>query len=168
MSEVERSMAEIRRLLAEIARAHPSLHGSLAKVHQELDRLAHALESGPAVPKKRTGESTLYRVEAVNSREVLGEYRPSASPLRVGRDIYDAVVQSLSQSERPLGVDEALTAIVRAVDTPPAEWQIRVVLRYMLRGDPPFVARNRSRYHPLNNKTFRKAAANWWESGRSV
>ena len=158
---------QIRRELVALRRAHPL---AATAVH-EVERLLTALEHAGLRPtgRSRTGEQTSYRIERPAASRIdlsyacLLESRPGARPLRVPHGEFRSVVDALAQLERPVPFDDLMAAVTKATaGSRPSEWQVRVVLRFLLKATPPILRRSRSRYFPENPQSFSKDADNWW------
>lgn len=153
-------IGEIEGLLSQIEKAHPDQKTTVAAIRHRL----RSLGAKPRPPvRRRTGQETSYTVEGTGGQASLAEHRPSGPPLRVPKRAYDVVVDVLSTAARPLPFDELMSAMRDQTD-PPADWQVRVVLRYLLRADPPVLRRSRSRYQPVTSGKFRTAASKWWKA----
>lgn len=150
---------EIERLLSVIEKAHPDTKTVVAAIREQLRSLTARSRPSP----RRTGEDTTYSVEGSGGQAGLAEYRPSGPPLRVPKSAYDLVVNVLAATERPLPFDEVMLALRDQAD-PPADWQVRVALRYLLRADPAVLRRTRSRYQPITPRTFKGAAERLWRA----
>jgi hypothetical protein len=155
----ENPLATIERLLSGIERSDSRHVAAVA----EIRRLLHdRTQRSRVVPRRRTGDGTKYAVEGRGSQASLSESRPTAQPLRVGKPTFDLVVSVLGSADRPLGFDEIVAAVGTKSDHAPADWQIRVILRFLLRADPEILLRSRSRYHAVTPTKFASASNKWW------
>lgn len=162
----KRAVSALRRL---VSRLKPR-GGEQKRLAEEIQLQLSLLEQELGVSRRpqaatRTGEKTSYSVENVQGQPMLTEFRPRGNPLRVPRRDYDAVVTALAAGDRPLSFEEIVVSA--ATHSPVADWQVRVVLRHLLRSDPPILRRARSRYGPLSPATFRGAAVAWWDTTAS-
>lgn len=164
MTEADRedTIVEIERLLVRIE-TDQRHRATVADIRKLLKRIGSAARRPT---RRRTGEDTKYALEGEGEQASLAEYRQSGQPLRVGKPAYDLLVNTLAAAGRPLAFDEVMTAMANASSDPPADWQARVILRYLLRAKPDLVRRARSRYQPLNPPGLRKAAERWWKAAR--
>lgn len=157
-----KTVEEVRRLLDRIVKRHPDVHDLAVEIAGMLDGLVSAMTKKPA--QRRTGENVEYRVEVVNKRPMLYELRPAGAPLRVSHDLYMALVRVLGPSLRPLSYDEIAEGVEEMTGTKVAEWQGRLLLRFIQRADPPIVVRERSRYRAVDPAKFPAAALKLWRS----
>lgn len=157
--EVNDPIKEIERLLVAVEKAHPDQRPLVAAIREQLRFVTARSRPSP----RRTGEATTYSVEGSGEHAGLAEYRRSGPPLRVPQGAYDLVVSVLAAAERPLPFDELMSALRAEQADPPADWQVRVVLRYLLRAEPALLRRTRSRYQPVTPKSFKGAADRWWK-----
>lgn len=79
----------------------------------------------------------------------------------MSRRIYDGIVDVLERADRALPFDEVMTEAAKGA-FPPAEWQVRVVLRFLMRKPPSIVLRERSRYRAADPQKLRAAANKMW------
>lgn len=155
------TLGRIERLLARIQEADPRHEAVIADIRQLVLALAATPRAVPA--QRRTGEGTSYSVEGAGDTASLAEYRASGQPLRVAKHTYDVIVEVLGSAQRPLPFDEIMVNAAKKSGDAPADWQVRVVLRYLLRAEPPVLRRTRSRYHPVTPPgKFAGAASKWW------
>lgn len=155
----DRVLQEIGRLLGQIERDDPRQRAAVDDIRKLIG------EIGPrskASAPRRTSDTTTYRIAGVGAQASLGEHRPAAQPLRVPRAMFNAIVAILADSDRPVPFDEIMRDAAKA-QQPPAEWQARVVLRFLMRADPEILVRSRSRYQPNDSKHFLKLAEKWWK-----
>lgn len=157
--EVNDPIKEIERLLSAVEKAHPDQKPVLAAIREQLRSVTTRNRPSP----RRTGEATTYSVEGTGGHAGLAEYRSSGPPLRVPKPAYDHVVNVLAAADRPLPFDDLMSALRKGAD-PPADWQVRVVLRYLLRADPAVLRRTRSRYQPITLRAFKAGAERWWKA----
>lgn len=158
-----KTVEDVRRLLDRIVKRHPDVQGIAAEITGLLDGLAAGGAQRPV--QRRTGEGVEYRIETVKKRQMLYEVRPAGAPLRVSHDLYTALVSVLAESEKPLSYDEIAEGIEKTSDMKLAEWQGRLLLRFIQRADPPIVVRERSRYRLVDPATkFTTAAQKLWRS----
>ena len=69
----------------------------------------------------------------------------------------------LAEGAKPLSIDDLLGAVEARVGFRPAEFQVRVALRFWLYRQPPVVLRNRARYSSSSAIEMIAAAQALWE-----
>lgn len=154
---------DIRQLLGEIVRNHPAQKGVVRRIEEHLDDLVRlAGHRRPVRPRR--GKDINYVVEVVNQRPMLAERRSSGQPLRVDQDFYRGVVSVLASAKKPLTFDDIMEGVAPQMVQRPADWQLRVVLRFLRRHSPPILGRERGRYTAEDSKTFLTAAAKAWKA----
>lgn len=159
--EVNNPIEDIERLLRRIEKAHPDAKAVVSEIRERVRLLIDRPRRSSA---RRTGAETTYVVEGgTGDKGSLAEHRPSGQPLRVSKQAYDIVVDVLAAAERPLPFDELMAQTTTKVNAP-ADWQVRVVLRYLLRAEPEIIRRVRSRYQPVTPRTFKAAANRAWKA----
>lgn len=143
---------------------------SKEKTTAEDGRLLDALLSviADAVTLRGSAE-VIYVVEPSALGESLAEHHATggAQPYRCPKSIYDAVVAVLGKTDRPLSTADLLEEVGRVIGGPPADHQIRVVLRFFQRSEPAMVLRNRARYMPVAPSKFLHDAGDLWSAHRS-
>jgi len=152
-----------RKLLAGIVRTHPDQKVVVLEILALLSVAEGALEPSSRLLQRRTGENTRYAVETISQRPMLSEYRSVGRPLRVDESLFDGIASVLGGTTKPIAFDEIADGVEKLIGTRPVEWQMRVVLRFLLRAAPPILKRNRSRYAP-ESKGFKAAAHKWWRA----
>jgi len=161
-AEANKALEGAKRLLQAVVNRHPDAAASIAEVTSLLSNAEEVIARQGRPILRRTGKGARYVIENVNNRPMLAECRGKGRPLRVDEQLFAGVVGVLAQTTKPLAFDE----IVEGVGQPPnrllVEWQIRVVLRFLLRADPPILQRVRSRYFPEAATGFEAAASRWW------
>jgi hypothetical protein len=70
----------------------------------------------------------------------------------------------LASAERPLAVEEIIVQTAKLLSEPPADHQVRVVLRLWMHVEPALVSRNRTRYAPTDAASFPSSAQSVWEA----
>jgi hypothetical protein len=160
------ALGSIRKVLARLLKDHPAEENAINQILRLLDKVEHAV-SPPKVPAgKRTGEHTTYSVRIANRQPILSETR-GGQVMRVDYDLFNSVVAVLRKSDQPLPFDEIVAGVSTNTKVRPVEWQVRVVLRFLLRADPPVLRHSRSRYFPVDQKTFSHSALSWWQSSET-
>lgn len=160
------ALERIDRLLAQISQ----IDGRHRVAVAEIRRLLKTVVAAPVpTAHKRTGAKTGYTVEGDGPQATLSEHRAAGQPLRVPKSAYDQIVAVFIDSDRPMPFDDIMREINSKgpVISSPAEWQVRVVLRFLLRAKPPLLLRARSRYQPVVQAAFAVAAGKWWLAARA-
>jgi hypothetical protein len=134
---------------------------TVAEIRRLLKRL---MPQRVSAVRRRTGEETEYRLEGRGEQATLAEFRRAGQPLRVPKHVYEQLVDLLASADRPLAFDEIMMQMARTATDTPAEWQARVVLRFLMRARPEVIRRARSRYRAVAPNRFRIAAEKWWRS----
>jgi hypothetical protein len=141
--------------------------GSLARellplLKQAVEEMAEETVSRPS--RRGTGK-VAYLVETTQQGEVLTEERLSgkSKAFRCPKSVYDAVAEVLSKAERPLLLDEIMSAVGEKLGDRPADHQVRVALRFWMHSDPPLVVRNRARYRQIPNDDATRQAGVLWD-----
>lgn len=141
--------------------------GELGAFARELRPLLDAAnrQEGVRRPARRDVGEIEYAVERSSEGESLIERRMSgrSKPFRCPKVVYDALVRVLSKSDRPMALDDILSATEMKLGFRPAEFQIRVPLRLWLYRHPPLVVRNRARYAPIDANRLSNDAAELWK-----
>jgi hypothetical protein len=143
--------------------------GRVATLAKEMIRLLKATErhlvaiETPIAAVRPMGDKLVYVVHSKN--ETLTEFRTSgkASPFRCPNRLYDAMAQVLASAERGLAVEEIIVEAARVLGEPPADHQVRVVLRLWMHAEPALVSRNRARYAPTDAAHIVSTAKSLWE-----
>ena len=115
-------------------------------------------------PSRRgTGDIT-YIVEKTQQGEVLTENRVGgkSKPFRCPKAVYEALAAVLGETERPLAVDEIMTAVEERLGMRPADHQVRAVLRFWLHTVPPLITRNRARHRPIRSASIVREVTELW------
>lgn len=121
-------------------------------------------QAGLGRPARRGAGNVEYLVEGSGAGETLAEHRRGGKsmPHRCSRSLYDAVAQVLVGADRPLAVEEIMTAVEKVLGGRPAEFQVRVPLRLWMSVDPPLIVRMRARYRATDTFVFTTATAMLW------
>ena len=117
-------------------------------------------------PSRRgTGDIT-YIVEKTQQGEVLTEHRVGgkSKPFRCPRAVYNILAAILGEAERPLAVDEVMSAVEIRLGERPADHQVRVALRFWMHCAPPLITRSRARHRVTNPATMISEATRLWNA----
>jgi hypothetical protein len=133
---------------------------------QVADLMAKAVQKIEAAGKSKKANmgKVEYLVESIGGTEALAEYRTSgkSNAIRCQKALYDAVAGVLGAADRALGVEEIASAVERATGERPAEFQLRVPLRFWLSMETPLVVRMRARYRATETTGFTNTASKLW------
>ena len=162
--EVVGAIRSIRRLIEQIVKKYPDTSQAVEEIAHHLDLLEAATPNTPPRSPRRSGEGTRYAIQNVHQRLMLAEHRPTGRPLRASRELFDAVVETLAQAKKPVGYDELAEGTAAKFGSHPIDWQLRVVLRFLLRATPAILRRERSRYFPEDRRLFKRSAETWWNA----
>jgi hypothetical protein len=145
----------LRLLLARLVRECPDARATVEEIRKLVLQAALAVD-GPAAND--------YRVEKRSQGEVLSEHRASRSgaPFRVPKSIHDASVVVLAQADRPLDFEELVHLVGGKLGVAVPSFQLRVLTRFWLSLENPFLMRIRSRYRAKDVKTFKSNAEKAW------
>jgi hypothetical protein len=113
-------------------------------------------------------KAVTYTVETTSNGEVLTEGRPEGKspPFRVAKPLYVKLAEVLGSAAEPLRFEEIHRRLIEASSVPPADFQIRVCLRFWLSLPKPLIARSRNSYQPLHAKSFVSKANEAWATAR--
>jgi hypothetical protein len=158
------------KIAIELAERSVSGGGRVATFAREMIRLLKATEHqlvaipAPATTMRAADGKLVYVVDSRS--ETLTEFRTSgkASPFRCPKPLYDAMALVLASAERPLAVEEIIVQTAKLLSEPPADHQVRVVLRLWMHVEPALVSRNRTRYAPTDAASFPSSAQSVWEA----
>jgi hypothetical protein len=128
-----------------------------------LRRVARQTERRPA--RRDLSGPIEYAIESSTEGETLVERRLSGKsfPFRCPKQVYEALADVLAEAARPLSIDDLLGSVETKTGIRPAEFQVRVALRFWLYRQPPIVIRNRARYSATAVVEMRSAARGLWE-----
>ena len=166
----------IRSLLADLLKhgdvleKHPELMPRIGDAIRAMDEVERQVDAATAttaaMPGRRPrGKPKTYRVEHAGKQEVLAEYRPDdANPFRCPRSTYDGLARAFARTERFVKYGEVKKALRKELGAMPADFQIRVVLRFWSQPDVELIERARARYRPRDPQRFLDAARQAWEA----
>lgn len=131
-----------------------------------LEAAVYELQAGVVVRPARRGTGAMrYVVETTQQGDVLTEERLSgrSQPYRCPKAVYLNLASVLAAAERPLAVEEIISAAEKKVGERPADHQVRVVLRLWMHTEPPLIVRGRARYRPVEPDRLVTHAARHWD-----
>jgi hypothetical protein len=159
-------------LAANLARKTASEGGDTAHFASEMLKLLDEAivemeatnKAGIGRPARRGSGNVEYLVEGSGAGETLAEHRRGgkSQPHRCPRPLYDAVAQVLAGADRPLAVEEIMVGVEKMVGGRPAEFQVRVPLRFWITAGPPLVVRMRARYRATDTQGFAAGTEKLW------
>jgi len=166
----------IRSLLADLLKhgdvleKHPELMpriGEAIQAMDEVERQVDATTVATAAAPGRRGKPKTYRIEHVGKQEVLAEYRPDdETPFRCPRSTYDGLARVFARTDRFVRYGDVTKSLRKELGAAPADFQIRVVLRFWSQPDVGLIERARARYRPRDPQKFVDAAEHAWEEAR--
>jgi hypothetical protein len=166
------SFHRLRSLLTDLLDEAPASTRRIAEILRAVDQLESVVNSAGAAasPRPRTrGKVKHYTIQRVGDEDVLAEHRPDdPNPFRCLRSTYDAAARAMTKFERPVKYPEILKAITRELGSPPADYQVRVLLRFWSEPSVKLLERARARYKPVEPVQFTKLADQAWRRVRGL
>ena len=160
----------VRSQLAELLKAHPETATKIAEILQTVDGVEQLVEagappqSGPVAGHQR-GKPKEYRVEKRGTEEVLAEYRADdENPFRCPRQTYDVLATVLAGTEDWVKYRDLVKMVAKELRPKPADYQMRIVLRFWSQPEIGLVKRARARYRLTNASHFSESARKAWRS----
>jgi CTP-dependent riboflavin kinase len=157
----------LRKALEEVAKtaASSSEARNFAKaILPLLEAAVTELTSGTTVKRAARGTGKIeYVVQMTEQGETLTERRLSgrSKPFRCPKLVYDALIKAIGEGQRPMSMDDIMTAVEAKLGDRPADFQLRVPLRLWMHTEPPLVIRSRARYR-VTGSSFISAASSLW------
>lgn len=168
--EAAASVRRIRQLLADWLQASAESREPVAEILRQLEPIdAYIQLGGQRRPRTKAelgrGGTTTYTIEKKkNEEEVLVEHREGGStPYRCPRYVYNATVRVLADVDPALEFEGVVKELGKEIAEPP-EWQVRVVLRFLMNAQPPLVVKERNKYRPLRPAKFEGEAKSAWQT----
>ncbi len=159
---VQRVRSLVTDLLDDPSASAPRIAEILRAVDQ-LDRLVSSAGAPAAERVRIRGKAKTYTVQRVGDEDVLAEHRPDdPNPFRCLRRTYDVAARAMSKFDRPVKYPEIAKAVAKELGAPPADYQVRVVLRFWSEPDVRLLERARARYKPVDPARFVKLAGDAW------
>ncbi|MEE9297088.1 MAG: hypothetical protein V3W34_19275 [Phycisphaerae bacterium] len=95
----------------------------------------------------------------------LVEYREGGrQPFCCPRQVYEAVAAALGSLGRPAQFEELLAVAGKRLKGAPADYLLRVCLRFWQSVDPPLVHKDRTHYSAIGSGKFENAARRAWRN----
>lgn len=106
-----------------------------------------------------------YSVEKTQQGEVLTELRHGgkSKPFRCPKKVYEGLAAVLGEADRPLLLDEIMSALETQIGDRPADHQVRVALRLWMHVQPPLVTRSRARHRADSQDEFLGRVTQLWQ-----
>jgi hypothetical protein len=137
----------------------------LETIQQQLERYRLSMPPKPqaAGPSTRgRGKLQEYRIQTNADGQFLSERRPGHSqPFRCPRATYDAAAEVMAGAEPALHFDELTERLNARMGERQPDYRLRVALRFWLAGGA--ILRSRTKYKPLERRTFLDTARRMWE-----
>lgn len=119
--------------------------------------------SDDRLPDRRRGQEKRYEVERDGRDEVLAEYRGDHPyPYRATKAVFDAVVAVLAAAREPLDFARIRDEAGRRLGETPAEYAVRVCLRYLGPEGRGWVRHHRTRFAAIEPTKLRRQAESAW------
>ncbi len=160
----------VRSLLLDLMAEHPATAPRATEAFRALEQLEHRLEGLAADgdrggDRQTRGKPKTYQVERTGAEEVLAEYRPDDEiPFRCPRATYDALAKAFTNSTQFLKYEEVMKLLGKEIKPVPADYQVRVILRFWAQPEVGLIERSRARYRPNKAAGFAKAARRAWKA----
>lgn len=168
-SSIREGFRAVRASLTDLLKEHPASAARVAEALRAVDEVERLVDTpAPAVasesPRRTRGKPKEYWIERTGNQQVLAEYRPDdQNPFRCPRATYDAMARVFARIEKFVKYEEVLKGLDKELRTRPADFQVRVVLRFWAGPEVGLIERTRARYRPRSADTFVEAARLAWE-----
>ena len=164
--EAAESVARIRLRLLKVMEANDGARQPLVEVLQLLEPLESYLrrELARGSGRKSDQTGTRYTIERKkNEAEVLTEHRGrgASQPYKCPRYVFDRAVEVIAGADPAMEFEEVLQGVAKKLPDP-TDWQVRVVLRFLMNAKPPLIVRERNKYRPLHPKKLVAEAGGAW------
>lgn len=168
LPHIPENFRRIRSILFDLLGKYPEVSPPVAEVLKELENLEQVVGSltteGNGAKRQNRRKTKTYRIEQSGPDEFLAEYRPDdVNPFRCPRNTYDALARALAKCDRFVKYDELLKLLDKHIKPRPADYQIRLALRFWAQPEIDLIERARARYRPQNKKGFQEAARRVWQ-----
>lgn len=166
------AVRQIRDQVGEILKKCPDCAGEAAEILLALSliedgSMAGSVPSGTRASnndRPRRNKPKAYAREEVGGAEVLAEYRDdSPLPLRASKAVFDEVVSILAKADKPMPFRAVQTQLRDRFTEEPAEYQARIVLRYLQSPQIKLITRRNASYRATDPKKIRRAAKDAWD-----
>lgn len=140
----------------------PKLIGEALELLREFREIepSNAKNSG----SKQRNKPTSYSIRETAKGECLVENRVDGyHPFLCERAVYDRVAAVLNGEKQMLDFTEIKARVTEGLVQAPAEYLLRVCIRFWLRSDPTLIIRSGGRYQVVKPENFSKQAAKLWD-----
>lgn len=168
------SFRRVRSLLLDLMAEHPAAAPRATEAFRAVEQLEERVDgllgtSARGADRRARGKPKTYQVEQAGDEEVLAEYRPDDEiPFRCPRVTYDALAKVFAKSDRFLKYEEVMRLLAREIKPVPADYQVRVILRFWAQPDVGLIERSRARYRSGRSSGFAEAAKRAWKNAAVV
>jgi hypothetical protein len=169
--KITQEFRKIRGMLTDLGAERREIADRVFELLKAVDTLEQLVEASRPVagrndrPTRVRGKAKSYRIEQVGKDEVLAEYREDSDlPFRCPRSTYDALARGLSKSDKPVKFGDLVKAITKESGSAPADYQIRLALRFWAQPEVGLVERARARYRPKLTAGFVEASKRAWRA----
>ena len=159
----QEALQHLEAILVEIEREHKITQSLASKSKHLIEVVRSGLPKFQPSIVRRSGRNTTYQIEQIHGHDMLSEHRAGGRPLRVGRPAYDSVVACLANAKRGMRTGDIVAAVSAVSKDPPPDWQVRLVLRFLLSAKTAILLRTRAQYSPLEPLKFTASATLLWQ-----
>ena len=164
LGQIRQKMAQLLRIAPESRELVAEVFELLETVEGEIRGLKSAGAAKRATRPTRRGEAVEnYTVQSTPQGEMLVEHRRGSSqPFRCPRRVYDATTVVVAKAVEGLHFEEIWDQVASRLKERPADYLVRICLRFWMAPDHAIVSRSRSRYHPTSATRFVPEAERAW------
>ena len=165
------TFSQVRTALIKALRTSPDAREPLCDALELLEtiqaQLEHYRQAMPPAPTPRIaprprGRLQEYQIQTSADGQVLTERRPGHSqPFRCPRATYDAAAEVVAAAESAMHFDELMERLNAQVGQRQPDYRLRVALRFWLAGN--VILRSRTKYKPVDRRTFVETARRLWD-----
>jgi hypothetical protein len=166
---IRSSFRRLNHLAGELLRRAPSAVDVVGTLIQELASVEQLLEDTLNGRNSRTGRGEgrvtmkSYSVEQTGEAQSLLEHRAEDDrPFRCPRPTFDAVAKTLAEHPAFSKYSSITDKVARRLGVRPADYQLRVAIRFLMSPDVRLVERRRARYRPVDGDDFLARANAAW------
>ncbi len=165
-------LRDIRDAVAEVLRRDEKLGRPAGAILAAIAEIENAVNDAGIPPaqadsggnfQKRRNKPKRYARETVGGIEMLAEYREdNAIPLRTPKEVLFALVEILSDANRRVSFGELQKKLAKRVGTPPADYQARIAIRFLMSQDARLISREKAKYHLCETENSSLAIKRVW------
>lgn len=161
---VRETIRQIRSLLLDLLGEQPAASSRITAVLKVLEDLERQVDGLAGEAERRfRGKTKTYGVETRGPEEVLAEYRPDDEiPFRCPQVTYDALARVLAKTDGFVKYEELMNSLGKEMKKRPADYQVRLALRFWAQPGVGLIERARARYRPKKKTGFLEAARRVW------